>query len=150
MDEKIIENWNKVVTKEDTVYHLGDFSFADPLPYLERLNGTIILVPGNHDRAGKFYGKIKILPALCEIKVNEQSIVLCHYAMRVWNKSHYGSWMCYGHSHSNLPDDPNSRSIDVGVDCHNFTPLSFDQVKEIMDKKNFVPINQRWKTEQEL
>ena len=36
----------------------------------------------------------------------EQDIVLCHYAMRVWQKSHYGAWMLYGHSHGTLPDNP--------------------------------------------
>ena len=32
-----------------------------------------------------------------------QLVVLCHYAMRVWDRSHYGSWHLYGHSHGNLP-----------------------------------------------
>lgn len=35
----------------------------------------------------------------------------------------------------NLPDDPTSLSMDIGVDANNFTPISFDQIKEIMDKK---------------
>ena len=30
----------------------------------------------------------------------DQSIVLCHYAMAVWDKSHRGNLMLYGHSHS--------------------------------------------------
>ena len=56
-----------------------------------------------------------------ELKVNDpdgrhgkQGIVLCHYAMRVWNKSHHGNFMLYGHSHGSLADDPNSMSFDVG------------------------------------
>lgn len=55
--------------------------------------------------------------------------------MRVWNKSHYGAWMLYGHSHGSLIDDPNSLSFDVGVDCHNYKPFSFEEVKEIMSHK---------------
>ena len=54
MDEKLIENWNNVVTAEDTVYMLGDFSdYADAekdAEILQKLNGTKILVMGNHDR----------------------------------------------------------------------------------------------------
>ncbi len=141
MDETMIANWNRVVTTGDTVYHLGDFSFCDPSLYLKRLNGSIKLVPGNHDKKQRFNNAVEMLPALCEIKIDEQLIVLCHYAMRVWNKAHYGSFSLHGHSHGNLPDIPTSRSIDVGVDCHNFTPISFEQVKEIMSKKTFVPID---------
>lgn len=51
MNEELINNWNYVVTSEDTVYCLGDFSFA-PRPvelFSQRLNGHKILVPGNHD-----------------------------------------------------------------------------------------------------
>ena len=27
MNEKLIENWNSVVSRDDTVYHLGDVAF---------------------------------------------------------------------------------------------------------------------------
>jgi hypothetical protein len=29
--------------------------------------------------------------------------VLCHYAMRVWNRSHHGAWHLYGHSQGESP-----------------------------------------------
>jgi calcineurin-like phosphoesterase family protein len=47
--------------------------------------------------------------------------------------------MIYGHSHSSLPDDPNALSFDVGVDCHDFKPLSFEQVKMIISRKTWKP-----------
>lgn len=28
MNEKLIENWNKVVPEDDVVFHLGDFAFG--------------------------------------------------------------------------------------------------------------------------
>jgi calcineurin-like phosphoesterase family protein len=53
MHKTIIRNHNEVVTKEDTVYHLGDFSFSKHAPdmrsTLEKLNGTHVLILGNHD-----------------------------------------------------------------------------------------------------
>jgi calcineurin-like phosphoesterase family protein len=56
MNEALIENWNKYVKPEDTVYVLGDFCFkkADRERFnmfniLKRLNGTKVLVIGNHD-----------------------------------------------------------------------------------------------------
>jgi calcineurin-like phosphoesterase family protein len=147
MNETIISNWNKVVEKDDLVYHLGDFCFGrndfEFDAYFKRLNGLIVFIKGNHDRLawknrGKFYA---YSDSYREIKVNEQNITLCHYAMRVFNKSHHGAWHLYGHSHGSLPDDPNSLSFDCGVDCHNFTPINFEQVKEIMSKKTWKPID---------
>ena len=70
-----------------------------------------------------------------------QRIVLCHYALRVWDKSHYGTWALYGHSHGTLPDNPHARAIDVGVDCHDFAPVSYERVREIMAAKTFVPVD---------
>lgn len=29
MDHALIQNWNKVVSEDDIVFHLGDFAFAD-------------------------------------------------------------------------------------------------------------------------
>ncbi len=56
MNDTIIRNWNRVVRPEDTVYHLGDFALTGTSRYkyfLDKLNGTIILVTGNHDKSVK-------------------------------------------------------------------------------------------------
>jgi calcineurin-like phosphoesterase family protein len=76
-----------------------------------------------------------------ELKHDHSLIVMCHYAMRVWNRSHRGAWMLYGHSHGSLPDDPGALSIDVGVDCHDYTPISHDDIGRIMAKKTWKPID---------
>lgn len=51
MDDILIENWNKKVKGNDTVYIVGDLIWKgiDPKPYLDRLKGKKILVRGNHD-----------------------------------------------------------------------------------------------------
>lgn len=53
MDECLIEKWNSVVTEADTVYVLGDFSVYEDIKkdeeILSRLQGTKILIMGNHD-----------------------------------------------------------------------------------------------------
>ena len=71
-----------------------------------------------------------IYGSLLEIKLDGQLIVLCHYSMRKWNKSHYGSWHLYGHSHGNLP--PLGLSFDVGVDTNDYYPYSLDDVSNKM------------------
>lgn len=52
MNEVLIENWNKVVSDDDTVFHLGDFAFGGSNVWKEiipRLKGHINLIIGNHE-----------------------------------------------------------------------------------------------------
>ena len=53
MNEKLVENWNRVVPEDGTVFHLGDFAFGGSGLWnsvIPRLNGQIYLIIGNHDR----------------------------------------------------------------------------------------------------
>lgn len=153
MTECLIDAWNQTVGHKDTVYHLGDVMFAKVVEaesILQRLNGKLHLIYGNHDQViqnndclHKYFESISDIK---EIRVfdpdhpnGKQGIVLCHYAMRVWNHSHHGHWHLYGHSHGTLPDDPTSLSLDVGVDAvaadYGYRPVSYDEVKQIMWKR---------------
>ena len=66
-----------------------------------------------------------------ELTANGQRIVLSHYAQCTWKDSFRGAWHLYGHSHGNLP--PFRKSFDVGVDAHDFRPISLDKVRQRMD-----------------
>ena len=149
MDEALIENWNNRVNSDDEVYHLGDVALCSPnklQEILARLNGRIYLIAGNHDKSAKACRDIALngLKTIPNLEISDpdgyqgkQLIVLFHYAMRVWQASHYGTYHLYGHSHGELPDDPNSLSFDVGVDCHNYAPINYDEIKHIMSKKSW-------------
>ena len=148
MDEALIHNHNSVVSPKDEVYILGDFVFAknpeDVERYTRRLNGKLHLVYGSHDRnVVRFSSEFVWKKEIAKIKVQGQRIIICHYAMRTWEASHYGVWNLYGHSHGNLPEFDNVLAFDVGVDAWDYTPVSFEQVKEKMETKNFIPINKR-------
>ena len=150
MDEALITSFNKVVKPGDTVYHIGDFALVrEPndvyIKYARRLNGQKFLIYGNHDRWRKNnhfanYGFIKIVPYL-EIKIGEQKITLLHYAMKVWNGSHRGSWQLHGHSHGSLPRNYAAYQLDVGVDVWNYTPISYDFIADEMKKINFKSVD---------
>lgn len=144
MDEALIRNWNSVVRPGDTVYHLGDFAVGGPEAdvYLRRLNGSIKFCWGNHDnRLKRAVSRPIDVQDIRYVSVDGQKIVLCHYAMKVWDGSHKGTWQLYGHSHGTLPDDPNAYQIDVGMDCHNLFPLTFAQVKELMKPKTYKSVD---------
>jgi calcineurin-like phosphoesterase family protein len=149
MDEAIIRNINRVVKHDDELWHLGDFAMGtekDISRYRHRINcQNIFVVTGNHDKQfrkpkvrGLFSG---VYTNFLERKFGSQRITLCHYAMRVWNKSHHGAWHLYGHSHGSIPDDVHARSFDVGVDLWEYTPLSLDEVGLIMDCKSYKPVD---------
>jgi calcineurin-like phosphoesterase family protein len=140
MNEAMISRWNAKVGPNDTVYHLGDFGFA-PTQKLQlvfdRLNGQKHLIEGNHDRDGvKIRGWCSV-SKMKEVRIDDDHFVLCHYGMRVWNKSHHGSIQLFGHSHGNLPGT--TQSMDVGVDTNNFAPYTVEEIKAKLSKmKPFV------------
>lgn len=154
MNEMMIQEWNKLVKPTDEVYHNGDFAFLQ-LPKLKtllwRLNGILHLQLGNHDkeiikhRADLLkHGKFASIVHYRELKTpGNPMIVLFHYGQRVWNKSHHGSIMLYGHSHGSLP--PHGLSVDVGVDCkeitHEYRPIHLDEVLKYMSKRTQVVVD---------
>lgn len=144
MHEQLIHRWNTCVSKSDLVYHLGDFGLTwdkqkDRLKVeqmLSRLNGCKQLICGNHDRDAvkkavgwSWVGDYK------RINPDGQKIVLFHYPIRSWHGIGKGAWHLFGHSHGNLCPDGLGKSMDVGVDCHAFAPLSYDEIREYMNQQ---------------
>lgn len=133
MDGAIVAAWNAVVRPDDDVWHLGDFAFRnarDASSYLRRLQGRIHLIWGNHDSE-----EVRHLPGwassqpMAEIVVESTRLVLLHYGMRVWPRSHHGALHFYGHSHGTLPGD--RQSCDVGVDnaAWGYRPVSLAEIR---------------------
>ncbi len=161
MDDQLVLNINSTVGEHDTLYHVGDVASHDLEGFLERINcKKIVLIEGNHDRIRSnqrrlFSGIYAMYTIKTEFDGIPTDIVLCHYAMRVWNKSHYGAYHAYGHSHGSLPEDPNARSMDVGVDSiaqklspdgvtlrpEDYRPISLLEFHNYMKLKQWKPID---------
>ncbi len=150
MNQELIRRWNEKVQPGDDVYHLGDFALSSKEKALEvfkQLNGNVFLIQGNHEgTALNMRKKFQWVKDFYELKVKDpevkngvQRIVLFHYAMRVWRGDYRGTWHLYGHSHGNLPDKEDRLAFDIGVDNHDFYPLSYDEVKAIMKTKKWNP-----------
>lgn len=156
MDAALINLWNARVSPEDTVYHLGDFGFGKPAylhSILDQLNGEIVLIEGNHDRqnvkGGHIRKRFKEIHSYLELKVTEEDgyvrrVSMCHYTSPTWRGKQRGHYRLFGHSHGSSPNEiwcphcdgqvfPASRKLDVGVDCHDYRPISYTEVKEILD-----------------
>jgi calcineurin-like phosphoesterase family protein len=141
MDEAMVVQWNSVVGHNDRVFHLGDLYWgADPAPWKairRRLNGQILLVPGNHDPVQALHdaGVVDaVLPPLCEVPYrcqrtgHKRYLVLCHFPLAEWPRLWSGAIHLHGHTHGNLPGGhpapPGLRRLDVSADTVGFTPLS--------------------------
>lgn len=148
MDEVLIENWNRKVHRNDTVYILGDFAFRATKPaseYLSRLKGNKILIRGNHDVSWmKDPDSVAMLEAVHDILTVHQSdyqAVLCHYPMLSWPHLQRGAYMIYGHIHNNRDEDPciafglSDKMLNAGVDVNRFEPVTLDEM--IQNNKAF-------------
>ena len=104
MDSTIINNLRSKVKKGDTLYFLGDLSFRTESVknFFEHFSDLEIhFIIGNHDNRKCLSIAKKNCASVSHLKdivIKEQPITLCHYAMRVWNRSHFNSWQLYGHS----------------------------------------------------
>lgn len=148
-DTAVIENWNNTVTEDDIVYHLGDVMLGDNtygISCLERLNGHIKIIPGNHDTASRL-SLYKLLPnvevlGLAELlKYKKYNFYLSHHPTMTSNleKAPYLRMHLinlYGHTHQQKPfyqDIP--FMFHVGMDSNNCTPVLLDDAIELMKKE---------------
>ena len=143
MDETLINNWNKVVDKEDVVFHLGDFAVGGAASWsnlLQRLNGKVYLIMGNHDvhTIDKGFEGFQYVSWEMLIEIGKQKIYLNHYPFLCFSGAKKNTWQLFGHVHTSpyFKGKDSSRlsllfptQYDVGVDNNNFTPISYNEVK---------------------
>ena len=142
MNKVLIDNINDAVESEDSLYILGDFCLGNSQKWRAFRNRIvcrdIILIRGNHDKQfpnSLFSRADNLITKVFDISWGGIPITLCHYAMRTWPASHFGSWHLYGHSHNSLYEDPTSLCFDVGVDGNDFKPYSLEDVENRMKPK---------------
>ena len=125
MNECIINRWNSRVKEDDTVFFLGDFSLGNPKKYLERLNGNIVWIKGNHDKTA----------IIKELNIN--------YGGYLWHLAHKpedctGRYNLCGHVHEKWKikvQKNNKILVNVGVDQWDFYPIKIQEIiKEIKNK----------------
>lgn len=148
--ETIIERHNKKVPNNPNylTIHLGDWFWhtlteSEAIKILRRLHGSHAFIYGNHDelmeRSPELRSNLRWVvgrnkeSGIRELKWQKHHITLCHYSMHVWNRSHKGAWMLFGHSHGELV--VRGKSFDIGVDSHKFEPWSLDEIATEMEKR---------------
>ena len=153
-DEEIIRRWNEKVPEDGIVFHLGDVAFGDPERVdniLERLNGTIYLVIGNHDWrrvVNNHKWRFEMMTQQINMKIGKRHIILNHYPMLAFSGAWRGedaTYQLFGHVHTSPYTDEGldqqrmkylfTSQYDVGVDNNNFTPVSWKEVGQIINNQ---------------
>lgn len=142
MNDSIIHLWNSYIKPEDTVYHLGDFSFKGK-GYFEKLNGNKHLIIGNHDHSETkkklAWGWVK---DYYRFEYKDKKIILFHYPIDSWDCMHHGSIHLHGHIHSTKESNvkhhghewhPTRNRFDVGWDYYG-RPISLDEIFDSLNR----------------
>ena len=136
MDKSMIDNWNSVVEKNDKVFLLGDLSFYNnekTEKLVRQLKGQKHLILGNHDKKSvEAYYKMGFHRVYDFPIIIDKLWMLSHRPMYVNKNMPYGN--IFGHVHNNKTyADFSERHFCVSVERINYTPISFEKIKHIMN-----------------
>lgn len=149
MNREIIRGVHKKLPEGGTLYFVGDFAMggiANAIKARQMINEKIdiVFLIGNHEshyaKKEEFRNLFKSVQDYLKISINKQQAILFHYKLQVWDGQQYGAYHCFAHSHNGIPDNPNERSLDIGIDSYfakfgRFEPFLWKEVVEWMDKK---------------
>jgi len=135
MNSTLIKNWNRTVGINDIVYFLGDLGYnrgkLSTDYWLNKLNGRIIFIKGNHDSSRN----IKFLSR--KLLVNRGNIfLLVHNPMDIpksWKR-----WSIHGHVHNNdmvkFPFINRKRkTINVSTELTGYRPVEMTRIRRLVE-----------------
>lgn len=151
-DELIIQNWNSVVTPQDNVYILGDFSWMSARKTEElimRLKGAKFLIKGNHDHWSKDAACRNLFREIYDYKLIEDGdrrVVMSHYPILFYQHQHRDAIHLYGHVHNTREEElfqeackHIENTTDIPMNCHNVGCMLWDYkpvtLAQILEKK---------------
>jgi len=134
--ELIIKNWNDLISPDETVLHLGDFSFGKRSNFdllIEQLHGKIILIRGNHDRLSRLRYEARGVTIVNEpiyVELDEKmKIVFSHWPVVPLDD---GVINLHGHIHNSSPPAEGSvlgpNHINMSVEVRDYRPWRLKDV----------------------
>ncbi|MGD1003922.1 MAG: 2'-5' RNA ligase family protein [Methanoregulaceae archaeon] len=133
MDQILIKNWNYTVKSGDRIFLIGDLCYGPnaktPFEYLQRLNGDIILIQGNHDKDTESPVHFEILTHL------DLHFLPIHDPNDA--PPNFDGWIIHGHHHNNnLEEYPfinfEKRRINVSAEVIKYQPMSLSELYNII------------------
>lgn len=153
MNETIINNWNAVVTNEDTVNIIGDVGIgaqAGIVACVQRLNGKLKLWPGNHDHGNLLKrleneACIEVMPYMTKMKTHGIVVFVTHYPMDIGERPNL--FNIHGHIHG-MPSRLRNQ-INVGIDQDWGLPFGQPIPKEMVEAR-IIAVSKVLREEREL
>ena len=135
MDNAIIKNWNKIVSKNDIVIVAGDVSFygkEKTAEIVQQLHGRKILIKGNHDgRNNGWWMDVGFDEVSSYPIIYKEWIVIQHEPPTYYNDA-TPYFYIYGHVHgSEMYRTLTKQTACVSVERWNYTPVSLEKIIEL-------------------
>jgi calcineurin-like phosphoesterase family protein len=160
MNEIMISNINDAVGENDTLFHMGDWSFGgfeNISEFRYRINcKNIHFIIGNHDHhiesnkenIRRFFASVNYYNEVTVAhKSGSTKLVMCHYPIVSWNNMRRNSYMLHGHQH--LRGDQrfgNGKRMDIGMCGHpEFRPYHLDEIVDTLRNSESYEIENRTK-----
>ncbi len=136
MNDTILKRWNEAVDENDVVYFLGDLTFGRGGRitdyWLDKLNGNIVVIKGNHDETRREFLERLILHH------DDGKFLLTHgpdYIPSWWD-----GWAIHGHKHNNDLDNyplvnEDKKTINVGAELLDYRPISLRDLLSKIEEK---------------
>ena len=160
MNKKIIKTWNKQVSKDDIIFHLGDFvnyNYKDDkyyercFKYVQKIKAKVILLLGNNElrimenifnnnfeEFRKYLislGFYDVIKDRISLKIGDKEYVLNHFPSKC-NKNKNN---LFAHIHNTV--FVKRYGFNVGVDNHYFKLFSENEIIELEDRRKFFDEN---------
>ena len=126
-DAALIRNWNRVVTKRDVVWHLGDVAWTPDalLNCVSQLNGRIKLVLGNHDLFDTSLYHRSGIERMFGCVQWKRRVLLTHMPTHIGTMERF-EWNVHGHTHSLGSPEGWTHHRCVSVEHTQLAPIPFD------------------------
>ena len=138
-DEVIVDTYNALVSKRDSVYILGDVVWArGSLHYLAALKGNITIVLGNHDQrlAKKYLEFVNRVEGAATKTYDKKRTIMTHIPVHP-HQFHRFTLNIHGHLHSKRVGTPpymktswlDLRYFNVCLEQNNLQPFYLDAIR---------------------
>ncbi len=160
MARVLINNYNASVASYSTCYFLGDFSMGNveqTKEIVSQLNGTKILILGNHDRnvSSALRMGFDVAVSTAAIIIAGETVTMTHCPLRgiyredtsamcnhkpgenwhgefrhnIFSIPNWGQYHLHGHTHKGPEERTLDKQWDVGVKANDYRPVSNSQIE---------------------